>query len=139
MRGPMSCFMKRSSLAIIVTAAVLGGSAAYAVGEALRWPVGLERKASEAKAFYTVLAAATLIGLSLNFTKIDPIHALVWAAIINGITAAPIMGFMMLMASNRKLMGKLTLPLYLQILGWTGTAIMALAAVGMLLPGQNAK
>jgi Mn2+/Fe2+ NRAMP family transporter len=118
---------------------VLGGSAAYAIGEALRWPVGLERKASEAKAFYTVLAAATLIGVLLNFTKVDPIRALVWAAMINGITAAPVMCFMMLMASNRKVMGKLTLPLYLQILGWTGTAIMALAAVGMLLPGQNTK
>jgi NRAMP (natural resistance-associated macrophage protein)-like metal ion transporter len=118
---------------------VLAGSAAYAVGEALRWPVGLERKASEAKAFYTVLAAATLTGLLLNFMKVDPIRALVWAAIINGITAAPVMCFMMLMASNRKVMGKFTLPLYLQILGWAGTAIMALAAVGMLLPGQNAK
>jgi Mn2+/Fe2+ NRAMP family transporter len=118
---------------------VLTGSAAYAVGEALRWPVGLERKASEAKAFYTVLAAATLIGLLLNFMKIDPIHALVWAAMINGVTAAPVMCFMMLMAGNRKIMGNFTLPLYLKILGWTGTAIMALAAVGMLLPGQNAK
>jgi NRAMP (natural resistance-associated macrophage protein)-like metal ion transporter len=118
---------------------VLGGSAAYAVGEALRWPVGLDRKASEAKAFYAVLAAATLIGLLLNFTKIDPIHALVWAAMINGVIAAPVMCFMMLMASNRKIMGKFTLPLHLQILGWAGTVIMALAAVGMLLPGQNGK
>jgi Mn2+/Fe2+ NRAMP family transporter len=123
----------------LLTLPVLAGSAAYAVGEALRWPVGLERKASGAKAFYTVLAAATLIGLLLNFMKIDPIHALVWAAMINGITAAPVMCFMMLMASNRKVMGKFTLPRYLQILGWAGTAIMALAAVGMLLPGQNAK
>jgi NRAMP (natural resistance-associated macrophage protein)-like metal ion transporter len=118
---------------------VLGGSAAYAVGEALRWPVGLERKVTEAKAFYTVLAAATLTGLLLNFMKVDPIRALVWAAMINGITAAPVMCFMMLLASNRKVMGKFTLPLYLQILGWAGTAIMALAAVGMLLPGQNGK
>jgi Mn2+/Fe2+ NRAMP family transporter len=123
----------------LLTLPVLGGSAAYAVGEALRWPVGLERKASEAKAFYAVLAAATLTGLLLNFMKIDPIRALVWAAIINGITAAPVMCFMMLMASNRKVMGKFTLPLYLQILGWAGTVIMALAAVGMLLPEQNAK
>ena len=56
---------------------VLGGSAAYAVGEAFRWPVGLERKAREAKAFYTVLAIAIILGLALNFTKIDPIHTLV--------------------------------------------------------------
>jgi NRAMP (natural resistance-associated macrophage protein)-like metal ion transporter len=70
---------------------VLGGSAAYAVGEALRWPVGLERKANEAKAFYAVLAVATLIGLAINFTKIDPVRALVWAAIINGLSAPPVM------------------------------------------------
>jgi len=118
---------------------VLGGSAAYAVGEALRWPVGLERKAKEAKAFYAVLALATLIGLLLNFSKIDPIHALVWAAMINGITAAPVMCFMMLMASNRKIMGKFTLPPYLQILGWAGTLIMGVAAVGILLPGGAGK
>jgi NRAMP (natural resistance-associated macrophage protein)-like metal ion transporter len=112
---------------------VLGGSAAYAVGEALRWPVGLERKAKEAKAFYAVLALAILVGLALNFTKVDPIKALVWAAIINGVTAAPVMCFMMLLASRRKVMGKLILPAYLRILGWAATAVMALAAAGMLL------
>jgi Mn2+/Fe2+ NRAMP family transporter len=67
---------------------VLGGSAAYAVGEALRWPVGLERKAKEAEAFYAVLTLATLVGLALNFAKVDAIKALVCAAIINGVTAA---------------------------------------------------
>jgi NRAMP (natural resistance-associated macrophage protein)-like metal ion transporter len=112
---------------------VLGGSAAYAVGEALRWPIGLERKALQAKAFYGVLAVATLIGLALNFMKIDPIKALVWAAIINGITAAPAMCFIMLLASRRTVMGKLSLPAYLKILGWAATAIMALAAIGMFL------
>jgi Mn2+/Fe2+ NRAMP family transporter len=103
------------------------------VGEALRWPVGLERKAKEAKAFYAVLALAILVGLALNFTKVDPIKALVWAAIINGVTAAPVMCFMMLLASRRKVMGKLILPAYLRILGWAATAVMALAAAGMLL------
>ena len=105
----------------------------FAVGEALKWPVGLERKAKEAKAFYSVLAVATIIGLTLNFTKLDPIKALVWAAIINGITAAPVMCFMMLLASRSKVMGKFTLPLYLKILGWLATSIMAVAAAGMLL------
>jgi Mn2+/Fe2+ NRAMP family transporter len=99
----------------------------------LKWPVGLERKANEAKAFYSVLAVATCIGLALNFTKIDPIKALVWAAIINGITAAPVMCFTMLLASRRKVMGKLTLPGHLKILGWIAAAIMALAALGMLM------
>jgi NRAMP (natural resistance-associated macrophage protein)-like metal ion transporter len=112
---------------------VLGGSAAYAVGEALHWPVGLERKAKEAKAFYAVLALATLVGLALNFTKVDAIKALVWAAMINGVTAAPVMCLMMLLASRRKVMGKFTLPAYLKILGWMAAAIMALAAAGMLL------
>jgi NRAMP (natural resistance-associated macrophage protein)-like metal ion transporter len=112
---------------------VLGGSGAYAVGEALRWPVGLERKAKEAKAFYAVLALSTLVGLALNFTKVDPIKALVWAAIINGVTAAPVMFLIMLLASKRKVMGQLTLPAYLKLLGWTGAAIMVVAALGMIL------
>ena len=112
---------------------VLAGSAAYAVGEALRWPVGLERKPKEAKAFYAVLAVATLIGLTINFTKLDPIKALVWSAIINGVTAAPVMCFMMLMASNPKVIGKLHLPVYLRAVGWAAAAIMALAAIGMFL------
>jgi NRAMP (natural resistance-associated macrophage protein)-like metal ion transporter len=112
---------------------VLGGSGAYAVGEALRWPVGLERKAKAAKAFYAVLALSTLVGLALNFTKVDPIKALVWAAIINGVTAAPVMFLIMLLASKRKVMGELTLPAYLKILGWTGVAIMIFAAFGMIL------
>jgi NRAMP (natural resistance-associated macrophage protein)-like metal ion transporter len=133
--GPFAALL--FSLGIIGTGLlalpVLGGSAAYAVGEALKWPVGLERKAKEAKAFYTVLAVATMIGLTLNFTRLDPIKALVWAAIINGITAAPVMCFMMLLASRSKVMGKFTLPLYLKILGWVATSIMAVAAAGMLL------
>jgi Mn2+/Fe2+ NRAMP family transporter len=116
---------------------VLGGSAAYAVGEAFKWPVGLERKAKEAKAFYSLLAVATLIGLAINFTKLDPIRALVLAAIVNGITAAPVMGFMMLLASSRKVMDKLTLPFYLKTLGWLATAIMALAAAGMLVTSAS--
>jgi NRAMP (natural resistance-associated macrophage protein)-like metal ion transporter len=116
---------------------VLGGSAAYAVGEAFRWPVGLERKAKEAKAFYAVLAVATLIGLGLNFTRIDPIRALVWSAIINGVAAPPVMLCMMLMASNQRIMGKLSLPIYLKVLGWAATLIMALAAIGMFLAGGS--
>jgi Mn2+/Fe2+ NRAMP family transporter len=132
--GPFASFL--FSLGIVGTGLlalpVLAGSAAYGVGEAFKWPVGLDRKAREAKAFYSVLAVATLIGLGINFTKLHPVKALVWAAIINGVTAAPLMCFMMLLASLRKVMGKLTLPLYLKILGWLGTAIMALAAAGML-------
>jgi NRAMP (natural resistance-associated macrophage protein)-like metal ion transporter len=116
---------------------VLAGSGAYAVGEALGWRVGLEHKVVKARAFYAVLALSTLIGLLLNFAGVNPIRALVFSAIINGVTAAPIMTFMMLMASNRKVMGKFVLPTYLKVLGWGATAIMALAAVGMVWPTGN--
>jgi Mn2+/Fe2+ NRAMP family transporter len=73
-------------------------------------------------------------GTSLREAKNPTCPELVWAAINNGITAAPVMCFLMLMASNRKLMGKLTLPLYLKVLGWAATLLMALAAVGLLWP-----
>ena len=116
---------------------VLGGSAAYALGEAFDWPVGLERKATKAKVFYTVIGLATLIGLLLNFIGINPIQALVWSAIINGVTAAPIMGLMMFMASSRKVMGQFVLPSYLKIFGWLATLIMAFAALGMLWPSAK--
>lgn len=82
-------------------------------------------------------AAVNLLVGALNFMKIDPIKALVWAAIINGITAAPAMCFIMLLAGRRTVMGKLSLPAYLKILGWAATAIMAIAAVGMFLTSDN--
>jgi Mn2+/Fe2+ NRAMP family transporter len=92
---------------------------------------------NEAKAFYAVLSLSTAIGLLLNFIGINPIQALVWSAIVNGVTAAPIMGFIMLMASSRKVMGKFALPLYLKIFGWGATLVMAAAAVGMFWPGSK--
>jgi NRAMP (natural resistance-associated macrophage protein)-like metal ion transporter len=113
---------------------VLAGSAAYAIGEAFRWPVGLERKASDAKAFYSILLLSTLLGLLLNFIGVNPIRALVWSAIINGITAAPVMGLIMLMANSRKVMGKFVISNYLKVFGWGATLIMAFAAAGMLWP-----
>lgn len=112
---------------------VLAGSAAYAVCETFKWPASLERKPNKAKAFYAILTLAMLVGMLLNFANVSPISALVWAATINGITAAPLMCFIMLIASNRRLMGKFVLPRYLKILGWTGTGIMFAAAVGMFL------
>jgi NRAMP (natural resistance-associated macrophage protein)-like metal ion transporter len=113
---------------------VLAGSAAYGLGEAFGWPIGLGRKAIRAKRFYAVIGVATVIGLLLNFIGVNPIKALVWSAIINGVTAAPIMAFMMVMTSSRKVMGKFVLPRYLKIFGWGATIIMALAALGMLWP-----
>ncbi|WP_395744804.1 Nramp family divalent metal transporter [Prosthecobacter sp.] len=110
---------------------VLAGSAAYAVGEALRWPTGLERKAREAKGFYAVITVATVIGIILNFTPMDPIKALIWTAVINGVTAAPLMVLMMLMTTNRRVMGQFTLSPYLRITGWLATLLMIAATVGL--------
>jgi Mn2+/Fe2+ NRAMP family transporter len=93
---------------------VLAGSAAYAVGEALKWPTGLDRKPLEAKGFYAVLSVATLLGLAINFPVVQkfihltPIKALFWAAVINGVVAVPIMVVMMLMCHNKQLLGAFT-------------------------------
>ena len=79
---------------------VLAASACYGVGEACRWKTSLERKPSEARRFYAAITVATLIGLSLNFMHIDPVKALFWAAILNGVVAAPLMAVIMVMASS---------------------------------------
>ena len=97
----------------------------------MKWPTGLERKAHEAKGFYGVIAVATLLGIILNFTPIDPIKALIWTAVINGVTAAPLMVVMMLMTTNRKVMGQFTLSKYLRITGWLATALMMAATIGL--------
>jgi Mn2+/Fe2+ NRAMP family transporter len=117
---------------------VLGGSAAYAVGEALRWPTGMDRKPLEAKGFYGVLTVATLLGLAINFpdvqkfTHLSPIKALFWSAVINGVAAVPIMVVMMLMCHNRKVMGQFAnISVMLRITGWLATLAMLLAAIGL--------
>jgi NRAMP (natural resistance-associated macrophage protein)-like metal ion transporter len=119
---------------------VLAGSAAYAVGEALRWPTGLDRKPLDAKGFYGVLTVATVLGLAINFptvqrhTHLSPIKALFWAAVVNGVVAVPIMVVMMLMCHNKKVMGQFTrISKTLRVMGWMATAVMALATVGMFL------
>jgi Mn2+/Fe2+ NRAMP family transporter len=116
---------------------VLAGSAAYALGEARGWPVGLARAPREASAFYTSLAVATMIGVALDLTPIDPIKALYWSAVVNGVTAVPIMAILMLMASHPRVMGEFVVTGWLRGLGWLATAIMAACVVGMaatLLP-----
>jgi len=111
---------------------VLAGSAAYALAEALNWPTGLERKLHRAKGFYGILCGATLLGVAMNFGSINPIKALFWSAVLNGIAAVPIMIIMMLMTNNRKVIGMLKLPRPQKIIGWIATSIMLLVAVGML-------
>ncbi len=110
---------------------VLAGSSAYALGEARQWPVGLERKPKEARAFYWVIALSTLLGVGLNEVHLDPVKALFWSAVTNGVVAAPLMVMIMLMASRKKVMGTFTLSLRLKILGWGATLAMAAVSVGM--------
>jgi Mn2+/Fe2+ NRAMP family transporter len=111
---------------------VLAGSAAYALGEALRLPVGLGRRPLEAKAFYGTIAIATLIGVGLNFVGVDPVKALYWSAVLNGLLAPPLMAAIMLLACNPRAMGRLVVPAPLRLAGWTATAVMGLAALGMV-------
>lgn len=110
---------------------VLAGSAAYAVGEARRWTVGLDRKPRDARAFYATIAAATLVGIAINFTGINPIKALFWSAVVNGIVAVPVLIVMMLMTARHNIMGKWILGWKLRALGWLTTAVMAACVVAM--------
>jgi len=110
---------------------VLAGSTAYAIGEGRKWPVGLSRKPKQAAAFYGVLAVSSGLGVALNFAPIDPIKALYWSAVINGVLAAPVMIMLMLLARRRKVMGDLVIGGWLYWLGWLSTAAMALCTLGM--------
>jgi len=111
---------------------VLAGSAAYAIGEAMHWKVGLDRKAGEARGFYAVIAVASVAGAALTFTHFDPIKALFWTAVINGIVAGPLMVVMLLMTSNSRIMGEFCISKRLRITGWLGTALMILATLGLI-------
>jgi Mn2+/Fe2+ NRAMP family transporter len=112
---------------------VLAGSAAYALGEAFGWPVGLARLPLQAKAFYGAIVAATAIGLMLNFTPINPIKALYWSAVLNGVVAVPVMAIMMLLTSREEVMGEFTVYGPLRWLGWLATALMGGAVLAMAL------
>jgi NRAMP (natural resistance-associated macrophage protein)-like metal ion transporter len=111
---------------------VLAGAAAYGVADAFGWPATLEAKAPEAVGFYTIIAAATIIGLALGFTSLDPIKMLIWSAVLNGIVAVPIMVAMMLIVSSTKIMQRFRAKPWLIVLGWLGTAVMAIAVLALL-------
>ena len=115
---------------------VLAGSAAYALCEARKWPQGLARKPPKAKAFYATIVIATLSGVAITVSPLDPIKALFWSAVINGVVAVPVMTMMMLITSNKKIMGKFVLTGGLKIVGWLATAVMAAAALGMAVTAQ---
>ena len=117
----------------VLAVPVLTGSAAYGVTEALGWKFGLDEKPSRAPQFYAVIAAATLIGMGLNFLGINPIDALVLSAVVNGLLAAPLLVLIMLIANNRGVMGKRTNGRWLNALGWITTLLMGLAAIALVV------
>lgn len=111
---------------------VLAGSAAYAIGEILGVRSSLEAKPAEAKAFYGVILAATIIGALIDFSPIDPIKMLFWSAVINGVIAVPIMIAMMLLVRDRRVMGRFTASPALAFGGWAATAVMGAVLIALL-------
>src|SRR5262245_22295664 len=111
---------------------VLAGSAAYALAEAWKWPVGLSRQPARAKGFYATVALATMLGAAANFATFSPMQALFWSAVINGVVSAPVMVVTMLMARSARVMGKFRVTGALELTGWIATAVMTLASVAML-------
>lgn len=116
----------------LLTLPVLAGSAAYTVGERLSWHVGLARRPRRAKAFYAAIAAATGIGVGLNFTAIDPVKALYWSAALNGVVSVPVMIAMMHLSMRPAIMAGFTLPPPLRIIGWVATIVMAITVLTMI-------
>ena len=113
---------------------VLAGAGAYAVAEVFGWPLGLERTVGEARGFYAVIAASMLAALGLQYTAVGPMRALVLSATLNGLVAVPLMVVILLLAVRRDLMGVHRPTRSLLVMGWLGTAVMALAGVRMLWP-----
>ncbi len=112
---------------------VLAGSGAYAVSEAFRWREGLDRRLLQAKSFYAAIAVSTMAGVGLNFTALDPVKALYWSAVVNGVLAAPVMAAMLLIGVNGRIMGRLTLSRPMLIGGWAATLVMFAASVGFFV------
>jgi len=112
---------------------VLAGSTAFATAEGQGWKCGLEYKPWQAWGFYAVIALAMGMGVLIDFSPIDPIQALVWSAVINGVVAVPIMAVMMILAGRTSVMGVFTATPVQLVLGWLATAVMAAAAVAMFV------
>jgi NRAMP (natural resistance-associated macrophage protein)-like metal ion transporter len=117
----------------LLSVPVLAGSAAYAVGEARGWTVGLSRRPVQAKAFYGTVALATCVGGIIDLSGIDPIKALFWSAVVNGVIAVPVMVTMMLATSRPDIMGDFAVKGWLWAIGWLATGVMAVAAVAVLV------
>ena len=112
---------------------VLAGSAAFAVSEVFGWKAGLSHGFHEARGFYVIIIVATVIGTIMGSLEVDPIKALIWSAIINGVISVPIMAVMMRIGQSERIMGKLTMTPRHRLLGWAATGVMGFAVVFMLV------
>lgn len=112
---------------------VLAGSAAYAVSEVFGWRAGLSHGFREARGFYLIILAATGIGTVMSAFELDPIKALVWSAIVNGVISVPIMVVMMWIGQSKRIMGALTMSRRHRFFGWAATVVMAAAVLFMLI------
>jgi Mn2+/Fe2+ NRAMP family transporter len=112
---------------------VLAGSAGYAVSEVFGWAETLDARPNDARAFYATIAVATMLGAALNFIGLDPVRALYWAAVVNGVLAAPLMAVMMLIVRNPRVMGRLIVSRSMAIWGWAATAVMAAASLAFFI------
>jgi Mn2+/Fe2+ NRAMP family transporter len=117
----------------LLSVPVLSSSAAYALGETRKWPVGVSKKVAQAKGFYATIAVATFIGALVNVLPVPPMQALVWAAVLNGIVSAPVMATLMLLATDASVMGRYRISTRLALAGWIATAVMGAASIGLLL------
>jgi NRAMP (natural resistance-associated macrophage protein)-like metal ion transporter len=114
---------------------VLAGSGAYALCEAMDWKWGLERKATDARGFYGIIALSVLVGLLIQYSPISPMKALFWSAVINGVVAVPLMVVVIILASKKAVMGAYTANRVTLVLGCIATAVMGAAALRMFVPG----
>jgi Mn2+/Fe2+ NRAMP family transporter len=112
---------------------VLAGSVGYATAETFAWRYGLSRPWHQARPFYLVIALSIVLGLGLEFVGLNPIKALVWSAVLNGVIVVPIMVAMMIVASRPAIMGRFVAAAWQQVLGWAATAVMATAGVAMFV------
>jgi NRAMP (natural resistance-associated macrophage protein)-like metal ion transporter len=111
---------------------ILTGSSAYAISEAFGWRHGLHRKPGRASRFYILIAVSTLVGMLINFTGVNAITALFWTAVLNGFLAPPLLVLIMMISNNRAIMGDSANGRLVNVLGWTATVMMFLAAIGLV-------
>lgn len=116
----------------LIAVPILAGSASYALSESFGWKYGLYRSLKQANAFYGVIIISTLVGLVINFIGFDPIKVLIYSAVANGLIAPIILALILLLSTNKKVMGDRVNHSITTILGWTITIIMALAGIATI-------